>query len=350
MQEHDFGIYILTYPKDFHLCKVLINSLNYFHPNIPVMILPGSGFDVNNHPFNDIPIMEPPNSYLRNIGDYDRKFWMFQGPFKKFLYIDADIICVKSIENLINLILKENDSFFYVNVPQSFIEVKDSQNPKVLKSIQNYIMSGQLGNLENIKKFDPTYDFFSIPLFNSGLFASSKESIKLLEIIDFFQQEKEFYEKVLNEKYSGKNFTLFFGDQGKLNYLVWKNKIPLKSLYNIGHFRWGGEQFSLTDKDMLKGENNYHFIHWAGCPRPSNSIFNKGVLFEIYAKTFVGLEYNARTQNEIPGLQVWEYFNDDKTTKSKIKYSFYDITRIFKFFITTPIKRQLKKIYRMVNK
>ena len=58
-----FGIYVLTYPGDFHLSTALINSLKHFHPEIPIIIIPGEGFDLNNHPFNE-PIMAEPQGFL----------------------------------------------------------------------------------------------------------------------------------------------------------------------------------------------------------------------------------------------------------------------------------------------
>jgi hypothetical protein len=56
----NFGVYILTFPRDYHLAGALINSLKHFAPNVPVMIVPGTGFDGQDHPFGDIPIMEIP--------------------------------------------------------------------------------------------------------------------------------------------------------------------------------------------------------------------------------------------------------------------------------------------------
>ncbi len=232
MKKAEFGFYILTCPRDFHLTRALVNSLKYFHPNIPIMIIPGTGMDLHKHPFNDIPILESSNSFLGKLDYYDRKFEIFAGPFEKFLYIDSDILCVKSIEKLINLILAERGRFFYVNLPKDAIDLNNSDS---IKKNRDIILSGQLGNLENLKAFDSEYNFFNTPIFNSGLFATSKETLSLANISDFFNKEFEFYEKVLKKHYSGGNFDLFFGDQGKLNYLVWKNKIPLKSLYNIGH-------------------------------------------------------------------------------------------------------------------
>jgi hypothetical protein len=51
-----FGIYILTYPGDYHLSMILVRSIQQVSPDLPIMIIPGEGFDLNEHPF-DIPVM-----------------------------------------------------------------------------------------------------------------------------------------------------------------------------------------------------------------------------------------------------------------------------------------------------
>ena len=59
-----FGVYVLTYPGDFHLSRVLIRSIRHLNPGVPVMIIPGEGFEREAHPF-DVPVMPVP----------DGRFW-----------------------------------------------------------------------------------------------------------------------------------------------------------------------------------------------------------------------------------------------------------------------------------
>ena len=101
-----FGVYILSYPGDFHLALSLIGSIRYFHPQMPIMIIPGEGFNEGQHPFN-VPITQKPSGYWGELEFIDRKFWAYQGPFEKFLYIDADMICTHSIEGLLQRIQKQ---------------------------------------------------------------------------------------------------------------------------------------------------------------------------------------------------------------------------------------------------
>jgi hypothetical protein len=113
MAEHEFGIYILTYPGDFHLSGILVRSIQQVSPDIPIMIIPGEGFDRNNHPF-DVPIMPEPGGFWAGIGYQDRDFWAFQGPFETFLYMDADTLCVKSLDSLAQRVAGQQGDFIYV--------------------------------------------------------------------------------------------------------------------------------------------------------------------------------------------------------------------------------------------
>jgi len=54
-----FGVYILSYPGDFHLSLVLVRSIQHVSPGVPVMVIPGEGFERDDHPFV-VPIMPVP--------------------------------------------------------------------------------------------------------------------------------------------------------------------------------------------------------------------------------------------------------------------------------------------------
>lgn len=54
-----FGIYVMTYPGDYHLSKMLVRSIQQVSPGLPIMIISGEGFDLNDHPF-DVPILPLP--------------------------------------------------------------------------------------------------------------------------------------------------------------------------------------------------------------------------------------------------------------------------------------------------
>src|SRR5919106_151932 len=108
-----FGVYILTYPGDFHLSTILVRSIRGISPGVPIMVIPGEGFDRGDHPF-DVPVMAAPTgSFWPELGHMDRKFWAFQGPFETFLYLDADTICTRSLDPLVDRVARQETDFIF---------------------------------------------------------------------------------------------------------------------------------------------------------------------------------------------------------------------------------------------
>ena len=58
--------------------------------------------------------MPIPKGFWSEIGHQDRDFWAFQGPFETFLYLDADTIIVKSMDELADRVLRQRGDFIYV--------------------------------------------------------------------------------------------------------------------------------------------------------------------------------------------------------------------------------------------
>ena len=177
MASDDFGVYILTYPGDFHLSTVLVRSLQHVSPDIPIMIIPGEGFDRDDHPF-DVPLLPLPAGFWAEIGHQDRCFWAFQGPFDTFVYLDADMICTKSLESLRRRITQQQGNFIYVHTSigdQDWLTLindpDSSDNQKYARQVKREI------GRDPLMQFDPSYDLFANCPFNSGVFASRRFAI-----------------------------------------------------------------------------------------------------------------------------------------------------------------------------
>ena len=113
MTSEPFGIYIQTYPGDFDLASVLIASIQQVSLEIPIMLIPGDDFDYENHPF-EMPIMSAPGIFWSETGYMDRSSWTFRGPFETFLYLDANINCVKSLDRLAQRAVRQSGNFILV--------------------------------------------------------------------------------------------------------------------------------------------------------------------------------------------------------------------------------------------
>lgn len=285
MQSADFGIYVMTYPGDFHLSTILVRSIQAVSPDLPIMIIPGEGFDLNNHPF-DVPIMPlPTDGFWAEIGHQDRDFWAFQGPFETFLYLDADTIVVKSLDALAKRISGEKGDFVYIHTwvddetwRSAMQNPQHSDHNRLRQTIGRDIGRGPLA------EFNPDHDFFAHKPFNSGVFAGRRLAIKESDLAALNKAERKFYREVVGiEEWTWKSSELFFRDQGRLNYLVRKLSIPTFPLEPELICISGASSVYVPMEDVKSGSCGFHVIHWMDSKSPSPSYFCTGLLFMLYA-------------------------------------------------------------------
>jgi hypothetical protein len=336
-----FGVYILTYPGDFHLSRVLVESIRHSNPRLPIMIIPGEGFDRDNHAF-DVPTMATPHgSFWPELGHMDRKFWAFQGPFETFLYLDADTICTASLDPLIRRLAREQEDFILV---QPWIDdqhwsavIRDPTHPlhdSYARHVASTIGRGPLA------RFDPNYDFFERYPFNAGVFASRGLAIKEADLAALNQAERAFYRDVLGlEAWSWRSNELFFRDQGRLNYLVGKLSISVLPLHPDLTCRAGASATEISVADVEHGACDFHIVHWMGAKSPSPSLFCSGPLFRLYARlwSFVGRRTDrwiAPGYERLPecvGYSLWRYHHERLSGRMprrvRLAWSWTDLNR-----------------------
>ena len=339
--ERQFGIYILTYPGDFHLSRVLISSIRHRNPGVPIMIIPGEGLEPDNHPF-DVPLMPvPTGSFWSEIGHMDRKFWAFQGPFETFLYLDADTICTGSLDPLQSRMARQQKEFILV---QPWIEDRDwsavmqdrahPQHDRYLRHVGSTIGRGPLA------RFDPDLDFYARYPFNAGVFASRRLAIKEADLAALHQAERAFYRDVLDlEAWTWQSKALFFRDQGRLNYLVAKLSIPVLPLAPELICRAGASAIQVSVAEVERGACDFHIVHWMGAKSPSPSLFCSGPLFRIYALlwSFVGRSRDcwiAAGYERLPecvGYSLWRHHHErasgPMSLRARLHWSWRDLKK-----------------------
>ncbi len=346
MAVEDFGIYILTYPGDFHLSTMLVRSIQQVSPDIPIMIIPGEGFDRSDHPF-DVPVMPEPPGFWGKIGHQDRDFWAFQGPFETFLYMDADTLCVKSLDSLAKRIAKQQGDFIYVQPWGSDEDwrtiIGDPSHPDhetCLQQVRSEVAS------DATLEFDPDHDFFAHRTFNSGVFASRRLAIKESDLASLNRAEQEFYRSTLGiGEWTWKSSELFFRDQGRLNYLVRKLGIPVFPIAPEVICRAGADAISVSFEDVKNDACDFHVIHWMGSKSPSPSFFCAKPLFPVYAwlwsnvgrKTgrFVAPGYERLSG--CTGYSLWKHYHDKSygpmPLLERLRWSWPDLRKTGKLFI-----------------
>jgi hypothetical protein len=352
-----FGVYVLTYPGDFHLSTVLVRSIQQVSPGLPIMIIPGEGFDRDDHPFN-VPIMsQPEGRFWPQIGHQDRKFWAFQGPFEKFLYLDADTICTRSLDDLRSRIARQERRFLYTQTFTSKEDwhsvVRNPAHPKHASYVQRIAEGIGTGRLA---AFDPDYDFLGRCDFNTGVFASRHLAITELDLESLNRAEREFYRKHLGqEAWSWTSSDLFFRDQGRLNYLAGKLEIPLLPLEPDLICVPGGSASKVSLDDVEQGTCTFHVVHWTGTA-PSPSFFCRAPLFWLHAWLTAylgrkdGLCYDPgyEWQFERVGYSLWRHYYQQLAgpmpLRQRLKWSRRDLRRVRKYLMNSIFRARWQKV------
>jgi hypothetical protein len=341
----DFGVYILTYPGDFHLSSVLVRSIQHVSPDIPIMIIPGEGFDHHDHPFN-VPIMPAPTGFWAEIGHQDRCFWAFQGPFDTFVYLDADIICTKSLDNLRTRIVQQSGDFIYVHTSISDQDWSTLINDPAHPQSQRYAsqVKREIGR-DTLLQFDHDYDVLANCPFNSGVFASRRLAITESDLRSLNRSEKDFYRSVIKKEWTWKSSELFFRDQGRLNYLVSKLSIPIFRLQPDLICVAGGSAVQVSFDDVVRDSCDFHLIHWMGAMSPSPSWFCVRPLFAVYAflwstvgrraGRWMAPEYHRL--KECTGYSLWRHYYEQSygaiPLGERLRWSWRHLKRTCKLFV-----------------
>jgi hypothetical protein len=345
MASDEFGVYILTYPGDYHLSSVLVRSIQQVSPDIPIMIIPGEGFDHHHHPF-DLPIMPKPPGFWAEMGHMDRCFWAFQGVFETFLYLDADMICTKSLKVLKERIVQQHGDFIYVHPAISNEDwaalIRDPDHPE--NRPYAHQVKREIGR-DTLAVFDPEYDFFANYPFNAGLFASRRLAITESDFASLNRAEKDFYRDVLKKEWTWKSRDLFFRDQGRLNYLVSKLSIPVFHLQPDLICLAGGSAIQVSFGEVARDACDFHLIHWMGSMSPSPSLFCVQPLFTVYAVLWAAVgkrtgrwmapEYHRLP--ECPGYSLWRHYYEQSygamPLGDRLRWSWRHLKRTCKLFV-----------------
>jgi hypothetical protein len=282
----DFAIYVCCYSGDYHLAKILCESIRYFCGDIPIFLIKDGNFstlqicklgNINEFKEPDIPVQ------LKGLRGWGlRKLYaFFQKDYERFLYLDSDIVL---IQNPFVIPFQKYD--FYVDT--SGFKDLDGLLPGI-RFRGKFPLAAAPYTFNPIKliHFDPNFDLQNVLLFNSGhIFGKSG-------LID-----ADLVKECVDELYKGGN--LFFWDGGILNYLLNKG-------HQEGCFTLGGERFRILGSDppekwpklTIKAvlEKNFHdrvLIHWAGPSKRGREIPYGSILEAfrtLYYRRFHPLAY-----------------------------------------------------------
>jgi hypothetical protein len=286
-------------------------------------------------------MVTPAGSFWPELGHMDRKFWAFQGPFETFLYLDGDTICTGSLDRLVRRIHRQQRDFIYV---QPWIDeaawrsvMQDPAHPRHAGYVRQ--ISGTIGR-GPLAGFDPGHDFFARCPFNAGVFASRRLAIKEADLVALNHAERAFCRDVLGlEAWSWRSDALFFRDQGRLNYLVAKLKIPIMPLQPDLICRAGASATEVSFAVVERGVCEFHIVHWMGAKSPSPSLFSNGPLFRVYAALWssVGKQTDRwiapgyERLSECVAYSVWRHYHErlfgPMSLRARLAWSWTDLKK-----------------------
>ena len=290
--------------------------------------------------------MPLPAGFWAEIGHQDRCFWAFQGPFDTFVYLDADMICTKSLESLRRRITQQQGNFIYVHTSigdQDWLTLindpDSSDNQKYARQVKREI------GRDPLMQFDPSYDLFANCPFNSGVFASRRFAITESDLASLNEAERDFYRESLKKEWNWRSSELFFRDQGRLNYLVSKLAIPTFRLRPDLVCRAGGDAIQVSFDEVARDSCDFHLIHWMGSMSPSPSLFCVKPLFSVYALLWAAVGRRAgrwmapeyHRLPECPGYSLWRHYYEQSygamPLAERLRWSWRHLKRTCKLLV-----------------
>lgn len=259
LPSREFGIYVKTHRPDYHLAKALISSLREFIPEIPIIVVPDDGYRKPSLWGEESLLLDDP--FLDRLDGFYKKLWVFFGPFRRFIYLDADMLAMRDPRPLIELVRQAEPPFFMVCSETKVRQQLANGDEQVRKSI----CQRHIGDLDLLRDYDSQYDPCEAFPFNSGFFATHQHVFDQHRLMERFESavrlQREHGLPPLTRTREG----VFMGDQGFLNYMAMQSGARLQLLDDV--FVWGGVPFTPSPSDAAPYRNA--FVHWAGCPRPS---------------------------------------------------------------------------------
>ena len=273
----DFGVYIKTHWRDYHLARASIWSLRKQFPELSITIIPDDGYHKGTI-FGE-PVIECPDPRLQAWKGFYKKLWCFYGNYERFLYIDADVMAIRPLGELLGILLDASREVMFVNGQSKFLRVERDSDPAEWRKI----CSHHIGDIDLIRELDPELDMEDYYPFNTGFMYSSRASVPLDTLFQWYENAQEFQVKCGFPQLGYTRKGVFMSDQGFINYFARKAGLDVRLLRDV--YVWGSEILSeddiLTSEDPLK----YNFVHWAGSDCPS--LWCRDMLFhEDWKKNF----------------------------------------------------------------
>ncbi|MCX7649274.1 MAG: glycosyltransferase [Flavobacteriales bacterium] len=202
-QDNNFGVVLACYPGDLWIAKACLASIKTFAPHLPIALIADKNPDLSEIlPLYNIQYVirkeDAQNPYLRDYcfgTRFTSAIALFESPFEKFIYLDADTLFWGDISPRVKTILESHD--FIGNTPH--------------EDYSDFILKTQYFDFERIFHEAPAFSWQGHHYFNSGVMAGRRNVLDL----DLF---------IYLHKLWKKDPKLIFEIQGVVNFIVFYMK------------------------------------------------------------------------------------------------------------------------------
>ncbi len=257
----DVAIYISTTKSDYRLGKAFVESIEQFADRPLIYILPDDDYP-SDRMFGH-PVWKPRDPRILALDRYYKKLRVFWGPAERFVYVDADQIVLRDLRPFLDHLRTRDTPFFMASWASRLYPgwlAGDSE-------ARRRWAAGWVGPTDQLAQFEPAFDPTAAYPFASGNWAASRNVFDQTVLLDEFARALEFHARSGRpEPMSISREAVFNGDQGFLNYMVWKHGVAVDWIPDF--FWWGGLPESEWTCKQTPSPYTGLFVHWGGCPRP----------------------------------------------------------------------------------
>lgn len=294
-----FSFGITTCPSDIHYARILVSSLNFFHPEIPITIVADGG--VSTRGLQKVPSVHriyrsceiPAVKKYKLNGLLTKLAFFWLDEFEYNILLDADSVVIRPFVDLV----KKHIPFDFMPLHGWEVDLSDHYGREL---VAHYCFSPEL-----LHQYDPQIDLSHLIFFVSGHWCLRPSEGRREEIL----RHREY----LTTRHS-RDTLFYFGDQGLLNYLINRHRqqntarIAILPITLLGH-EHVSSGIDLSLNGMLHGsESPWKIIHFTGPSRRSKlSTHPYGSLL-----TYFNTRYYAQ---QPPGMEIFDHL---KTFPKKI--------------------------------
>lgn len=262
---HQTAIFITTMRGDYYLAKALVSSIETHLSDPRIFVIPDD--DYRRESMFGYPVFRPTDQRVLALDGYYKKMRLFWGPAERFIHMDADQLVLRDLTSYVEYVTSRTRPFLvYSRRSRWWSRMQRDGEPAHRDAV-----TGMVGEIDWMERFDPSVRWQSLPMINGGEFAASRDAIDHEDFLATLARARRFYtEHGLGAMTSSRRPGPFMSDQGFLSYYMSKRRsgVVVESLDDL--YGWAGsiDELARFRPDDRSTPMSWVALHWAGCLRP----------------------------------------------------------------------------------